>query len=1105
VNDEMRGKENQKMTARILTVALAATAFLLAVAPAAFAAAPVFKLTATAQPTNFVAGSSASPITGPEYSVIATNVGSAATDGPVTFSDTLPAGLTARAVPNLVEVRGLDSNSEGNAALSCNVSGQTIVCIEPHPLRPGQWAQLLIPVEVDENASGDVVNEASVVGGGASEATLATTTAISESIPSFDFLPGPSGFGLAAIDTGGQAATQAGSHPYGLTVDLGFPTAEAGASPGVGGVLYNPGHPKDLTVRLPRGMAANPNAAPARCTEAQLEAEPVDGIAHCPIASQIGVVTVLTKLTGLNPIPSGLYNMVPPPGVAAEFGTNVGELNISVHLMGDVNSAGEYELGAETTNILAREKNPVLGIQAQLWGDPSDPSHDAMRGECLVSPACSNPVERLGVPFLTLPSSCRSSLTATAVATSWEEPQSVTRSAQLEDPSNGIPTSTNGCGALEFKPQISAKPTTDLSDAPTGLDFNLHVPQTDKSEELATANFKDVKVTFPPGVAVNPSGANGLGACSTSQIGYQPREGKVRFSEDPATCPDSAKIGSVEVETPLLDHPLPGAVYTATPFDNPFNSFLAVYIAVDDPQTGVVSKLAGRVETDPSTGQITTIFTENPELPIEDVRLKLFDGPRAALKTPLVCNTYSVTSEITPWSTPEGASVSPSASFATSVAAGGSGACPTSEAAAPNHPTFTAGTIAPQAGAYSPFVLKLSREDGSQRFASIETTLAKGLVARLAGVPYCSEAQIAAAKAREAPGQGTREQQSPSCPAASQVGTVNVGAGAGTSPFYTQGRAYWAGPYKGAPLSLLIITPAVAGPFDLGAVVVRTALYLNSETAEVRAVSDPLPTVLQGIPLDIRSIALTMDRPNFTLNPTSCDPKSITGVATSTIGQSAPLSDRFQVGDCRRLKFAPKLAISLKGGTRRTKHPALRGVLTYPTKGDYANVARAQVTLPHSAFLDQAHIKTICTRVQFAAEQCPKASVYGFARAFTPLLDKPVEGPVYLRSSSHELPDLVAALHGQIDVDLVGRIDTGKGGGIRTTFEAAPDAPVSKFVLEMQGGKKGLLVNSENICKKPQRAIASLTAQNGKVSNTTPLIGNSCGKKKHKKHKTRGR
>ncbi len=353
------------------------------------------------------------------------------------------------------------------------------------------------------------------------------------------------------------------------------------------------------------------------------------------------------------------------------------------------------------------------------------------------------------------------------------------------------------------------------------------------------------------------------------------------------------------------------------------------------------------------------------------------------------------------------------------------------------------------------------------------------------------------------PNGGAAEQASPSCPTASEVGTVTVGAGAGITPLYVTGHAYLSGPYKGAPLSLAVIIPAVAGPFDLGAVVVRTALYVDPETARIHAVSDPFPSIIQGIPLDIRSVSLKMDRPDFTLNPTSCDPMSLTGSATALTGQSAALTSPFQVGGCSALKFAPKLAISLKGGTKRHSFPALKAVLTYP-KGNYANIASAQVTLPHSAFLEQGHIGTVCTRVQFAANACPKASIYGKAKAITPLLDQPLEGPVYLRSSSHELPDLVAALNGQINVVLAGRVDTGKGGGIRNTFEAVPDAPVSKFVLEMQGGKKGLLVNSEDICRKTQKASVSFTAQNGDALSLTPTIKNSCGGKAKKKSAKKG-
>jgi hypothetical protein len=326
---------------------------------------------------------------------------------------------------------------------------------------------------------------------------------------------------------------------------------------------------------------------------------------------------------------------------------------------------------------------------------------------------------------------------------------------------------------------------------------------------------------------------------------------------------------------------------------------------------------------------------------------------------------------------------------------------------------------------------------------------------------------------------------------------VDVGAGAGPTPYYTQGRAYLAGPYKGAPLSLAIVTPATAGPYDLGTVMVRTALYVDPETTRIHAVSDPIPQILQGIPLDVRSIALKMSRPSFTLNPTSCDPMAVTGSATSPFGSSASLSNPFQVGGCSSLAFKPKLSLKLSGGTKRSQNPALKAVLRMPAGG--ANIAKASVALPHSEFLDQAHIKTICTRVQFAAAQCPPGSVYGKATAISPLLGQPLSGPVYLRSSSNPLPDLVADLNGQIHVVLVGRIDSIKGG-IRNSFEAVPDAPVSKFVLEMQGGKKGLLENSTNLCKSVNKATVLFVGLNGKTAVSKPALQVKCpkGKKKGK-------
>jgi DNA-binding beta-propeller fold protein YncE len=920
-----------------------------------------------------------------------------------------------------------------------------------------------------------------------------TLTGADETFSTF----GIQSFGFEALGQGGDPDTQAGAHPYEMDDTFRLNTSTHTTANGVAVPLATDANPKDIITELPPGLIGNPDATP-KCA-------PYD-VAHaeCSGATQVGVLELCTANPGralegqlecVTSVP--VYNLVPPKGLAAQFGARFNGF-VTVHIDARVRSSGDYGVTAEVINASAGEG--VVMPEVTLWGLPAAESHDAERycpvhGAVNEVPGCSE--RGPPVPFLSNPTACGGEREVRMSAEPWQQdepPVVVSASAKMP--------AITGCGRLHFKPTIAITPTTEASDSPSGLDVELTVPQNEDPEGLATPDLKDAVVRLPPGLTVNPSSAAGLEGCTPQQFGLTSPVGTspIHTSAGPAECPDASKVGSVEIDTPLIDHPLKGGVYVAQQGDagaahgsNPFGSMLALYIAIDDPQTGVVVKLAGKVSADPQSGQLTTTFADNPQLPFEDLRLDLFGGPGAPLTTPPSCGAKTTTADLTPWSSPEGADAFLSSSFQISSGAAG-GTCPASEAEQPNHPRFEAGTENPVAGSYSPFVLRLSRENGSQRFSQIDATLPEGLLGRLAGLSECTDAQIARAAGRSHPGEGALEQASPSCPASSEVGTVDIGAGSG-NPFHVQGRAYLAGPYKRAPLSLVIITPALAGPFDLGTVVVRTSLQVDPLSTQIHAISEPIPQILAGIPLDIRSITLDMSRPNFTLNPTNCTPTQVLGAATSTLGNLAPLSNPFQVGDCASLNFKPTLKLSLKGGTRRHTFPALKAVLTYPKQGAYANIKKAQVTLPHSEFLEQGHIGTVCTRVQFAAKACPKASIYGQAMAISPLLDKPVSGPVYLRSSSNPLPDLVAELNGQIDVVLAGKIDTGKDGGIRNTFLAVPDAPVSKFTLELKGGKKGLLVNSENICSKPQHATADFTGQNGKIYNTNPLISNSCGKK----------
>ena len=1056
-------KTRPKYRLSLLSAVLCLGAWLGIPAAAAAAPLPAWRLAAVSLPTNVAPGTTG------QFDLSVVNVGAASSNGAVTVLDTLPSGLTPLPVAG------------------CTVVAQTVTCPITEKIGAGEVSALSIPFEVGLSATGTLINEATVEGGGAGPAVTETPVTISTSVAPFGFLPGDNGFAAPLTADDGSAATQAGSHPYQLTIELGFPNEKTSE-------IISAGAVRDVSTELPPGEIVDPNSTPKLCTEAQLVTR------KCPEASQIGIATVTTTFfSGVGLGVSPVYNMVAVPGTPSTFGFDAAGVGIFTHITGALRSDGDYGLTGISREILARGANPILGVRLALWGDPSDPSHDPQRAQCLgghgekLCPAEEESKDAL----LTTPVQCTGQPTVTRGRTdSWEETGVIKTGSYESADLAGTPVAVNGCNQLHFEPTIEAKPTTDLADSPSGLEVDVHQPTDQDPGGTSPAIMKDLRLALPEGMSVNPSSADGLGACSEAQANVH--------TLTPSACPGDSKLGTVEVLTPLLNHPLSGALYLAEPFDNPSSSLIGLYLAIDDPSSGTVANLAGEVEADHTTGQLTTVFDENPQLPIEDIKAKLFTGARAALRTPATCGTYTSTAQMTPWSTPQTADAHPTGSFAITASPAG-GSCPGSAAALPNAPGFTAGTITPQAAAFSPFVLKASRPDGSQELAKIETTLAPGLVAKLAGVPYCSEAQIAQAESRDKPGEGAVEKADPSCPAASQVGTVDVGAGAGPTPLHTSGRAYLAGPYKGAPLSLVVITPAIAGPFDLGAVVVRTALEVDPESTRVTAVSDPFPRILDGIPLDIRSIAIELSRPQFTLNPTSCDPSTISGTLTSVAGVGAGVSSPFQVGGCPALGFKPALSIKLNGATKRSKNPALRAILTMPPAG--ANVAEASVALPHSEFLAQNHIRTVCTRVQFAAAGgngagCPAASVYGSATATTPLLDQPLSGPVYLRSSTHQLPDLVAALHGQIDVDLVGRIDS-KNGGIRTTFEGVPDAPVSKFILEMQGGKKGLLENSTNLCTSTNRATALFDGQNGKVSDFKPVVKNSCkGKKsaKGKKH-----
>jgi hypothetical protein len=862
---------------------------------------------------------------------------------------------------------------------------------------------------------------------------------------------------------------QAGAHPD-VRTTFKLDTAPNGRPLG--------GTPRNVRINLPKGLVGAPSAAPT-CPMKNV----INGLEPCPLEAAVGEVDVTLYLGFPFKLHELVYNVTPYPNEPAALGfTPLFPVRIDTKVRTD----GDY--GISTASLNTTEAASLTSFDMTLWGVPADHNGPGTKLDMNSQRFYGGPGTGPRRAYFTNPTECTAtpSLASSMRAEIWQN-------ADIFAAANYGLDAVTGCEELEFDPHLKARPTTNAADAPSGLDVDLEIPQNDDPDGLAPSELRKAEVTLPEGLVVNPSSANGLGACSPGQIGLTTAVGdpQAHFSLAPAACPDAARLGTVEVDTPLLTDPLKGSIYLASPHQNPFGSLLSIYLAIEG--QGLVIKLPGKISADPRTGRLSASFDENPQVPFEHLRLAFDAGAFAPLRTPATCGKYSTTSTMTPWSAPDISSATPSDTYEITQGPNGQ-ACGT----AANAPSFEAGSTAPLAGQYRPFVVNLKREDGSQQFSSLTLSPPPGLVAKLAGTATCSDAALAAAAAKT----GAAEKANPSCPAASEVGSVFAAAGAGPAPYNAPGKAYLTGPYKGAPLSLAIVAPAVAGPFDLGTIVVRTALHLDSKTAKITAVSDPIPTILEGIPLDIRSVSIRIDKPGFTLNPTSCDATTVEGSLLSTAGSSAALQNRFQLAECGQLKFKPSLRLSLKGPTKRAKYPALTAVLK-PRPGD-ANIASTQIALPHSEFLAQEHIRTVCTRVQFAAEQCPAASVYGKVTVETPLLDYPLTGPVYLRSSDNPLPDLVPDLHGPayqpIHFEAAGKTDSVRGG-IRNTFSFVPDVPFTKLTLQLQGGKKGLLVNSRNICAATNRADASYTAHNGLTYSAEPALKARCGKKARKKAK----
>lgn len=870
-------------------------------------------------------------------------------------------------------------------------------------------------------------------------------------------------------------ATQAASHPnFGITAFLmnqkgGFPNLPDGFI-------------QKLKVELPAGLGVNPLAT-EQCKVEQLEAFPPT----CPPGSIVGVDYFTTISPGvpsppLPPLgveftlPTAVYNVETPDDPSSPFygsssmaGFNpAGEASI---LMGDLDPIDQH-----ISFTIRHLKNPAVG------GPPVIGSRLVFQG-------------KKGKGYLTLPSECDGAQTTILNLLSYPYPAppgpELEKSAAFSTPFGGT-----GCDKVPFEPGLGVT-TGSKVDTPEPATVDVSIPFNPDPTKIQSSQLKVAKIVLPEGAGINPSSANGLEACSDAQF--------AKGTNHPITCPAASKVGSVEVETPSLPGIFGGEVYVGEPLNNNASSGeqFRLFLHVTSARFGVNVRLVANVFPNLQTGQLAALVQENPQAPFEHFKVHIDGGPKGVLTSPDTCGPHKTTSELTPFSSTT--SATPSSEFELSNGASG-GPCPKTLADRPFSPTYTAGVQQSKAGSFSSFGLHVTRPDGAQEIRRIEATLPPGLVAKLKGVDYCPEANIAAAEKAS----GKSEQASPSCPGNSQVGKVEIAVGSGSAPFHTPGTAYLAGPYKGAPISMVFVVPAVAGPFDLGTDVVRTALNVDPATAEVHAVSDPIPFIFGGVKLDIRSVDISIDRTDFTVNSTTCRQafpidSSIFGGGGDPANPGAWFESKqsvdYRASECGKLKFGPRFFARIFGGksqTQRAQNPRFRAIVQ-ARNGD-ANLRRTAFILPRATILDQSHIKTICTRVQLAANECPKNSIYGQAEATSPLLASKLKGPVYLTSSDHELPDLLVNLRGQIPIQLRGVISSAHGR-LKTVFNNTPDVALNKFILNMKGGSKGLLVNSRNLCSQPTNGFLNMLAQNSRRVRTNNLRLNipACrgGKQQH--------
>ncbi len=1068
ISDRFRSRTLASVAAALGAALVAA----LASASPALAQAPAWHVATEAAPTYLSPGGEGKVIAS------ASNLGDEEINGAaklVTIADRLPAGLTAVSVTSSA---GLATRPK----LTCSLAPSLVSCTYPGSLPSYERLEVVIIVKVEEplGTETSLTNEVTVEGGGASSASGVQKLTVSGQ-------PTPYGvqkYEFAPLNEDGSPATQAGAQPFELTTSLTLNQTATQQPVAL---------PKDFRFRLPQGLIGNPTSV-AQCTMSNFTAFIKESANLCPPDSVVGVALVtvnepVTFKVFTEAVP--VFNIVPGQGEPARLGFEI--VKVPILLDTSVRSGQDYSVVASVKD--ASQLAGFLEGQVTFWGVPGDPRHNASRGwECIdggrfqqaVGKTCPASSQEQEEPFLRLPTSCPSNpaaepLTSSMETDSWAQPGSFLSTEYEWLSGSGVALGFEGCAQLPFSPGIDVSPEVHGASTPTGLKVDVKVPQASTLEagKLAEADVRDTTVTLPEGVVLSPSAANGLEGCSEAQVGFVGfgQASQIdEFDTTPVGCPDGSKVGTVKIKTPLLSHELEGWVYLASPAPNgeggrnPFGSLVALYIVAEDPVSGVLVKLAGEGQVDEGTLRVSTTFRNAPQVPFEDLKLELFGGPRGSLSTPALCGDYATEALFTPWSGtgPVGV-LSPGEEFSISSGVGGA-SCP---GGVPFSPGFAAGSTNDQAGAFTGFNLELARPDGDQALRGLSMHLPGGVAAMLSSVTLCTEAQA----------------NTNTCPAESEVGHATAVAGLGAEPYVQGGgRVFITGPYGGAPFGLVIVTPAVAGPFDLGFVTVRSRLFIDPNNASVTIVSDPLPTQLRGIPLQLKRVLVSVDRPNFEFNPTNCNPSRIDGTLTGDQGATFPISQPFQVANCASLPFHPSFSAATKGKNSKANGAGLT-VRVGSTPGQ-ANIGKAQVILPSTLPSRLTTIQKACVDHVFEANpaSCPEGSLVGSATVHTPVLRSPLTGPAYLVShGGAAFPDLEFVLQGEgITLILDGQTAIRKGI-TSSTFNSVPDAPVSSFETVLpQGPHSALTTNlppkaNYSLCATKLTMPTTLTGQNGAV------------------------